>query len=308
MSLSVDLISVPDAPRPFRIGRHPITMAKYWDFLDDTGWRRPRHWPSARSASSERMPVSWVNHFDANAYCYWLSLQAGQRLFLPTTDMLRSAARSAESIAQLAKESREAADRVPYRPQGMHYIMIAAAIRPLQESIFSQFPWGDKPDAKRCNCKEFRPHRPGPTPVDSFGELGRSGYGVEDISGNLWEMASTVKTADGQVISFTGSFFDPEGTYPEAMHFTGTWPTTLATVTGQLENTQFGWDLRFDLFGGSYGTAAADCRTDQATAWTSAANFGPYAGFRVAAYLLSITFRERKNARRRGRRGHRVWC
>lgn len=286
------LVRIEDYAIPFGIGRYPVTMAEYWDFLDDTGWRAPRHWPTTRSPVHQRMPVSWVNHFDANAYCYWrgtkdsfISVRAGSKYFLPTAGMLRAAARSTAAVARLRERWQElsGSSSDPLTTTGFERereIREAA-----QQASTSRFPWGDQADPKRCNCSEFRPHRPGPTPVDQFGQAGSSGYGVCDLSGNLWEMTCTFAGTgeDEQPIKGdTFGFFDPHG--PEFLRFRDSWPATLDYVVNYLERTGFAWDLKFDIVGGSYGTPAQDCRTDAATAWTSAANFGPYAGFRLASF------------------------
>jgi formylglycine-generating enzyme required for sulfatase activity len=282
------LVRIEDYTAPFSIGRYPVTMAEYGNFLDDTGWRRPRHWPTTISSVHQRMPVSWVNHFDANAYCYWLAKKdrvfgslAYTKYFLPTTDMLRAAARSTAAVARLRERWQELSARssAASTPTEREREIRAAA----QEAPTSKFPWGDQPDPKRCNCSEFRPHRPGPTPVDQFAQAGSSAYGVSDLSGNLWEMTCTFAGSGekGQPakVDFL-NFFDPRG--PDFLHFRDSWQTTLAYVVDYLEKTEFAWNLKFDILGGSYGTPAKDCGTDTPAAWTSAANFGPYAGFRVA--------------------------
>jgi formylglycine-generating enzyme required for sulfatase activity len=276
-----DLVAVPEFPFPFLIGRYPVTMAEYWDFLDDTGWRKPRHWPAHRSPMHNRLPVSWVDHFDANAYCYWLTQR--HRLlvggfFLPSMPMIRAAARSAATIQRYREEWRRGAGAAISREE-QHTLAES-----LQEPMSSMFPWGDRPDPQRCNCSEFRPHRPGPTPVDQFGQAGVSGYGVADLSGNLWEMTSTFRHEDDTRSHWTMySFYDAP--HQPALAFRG-WAETLGLVTGRLASTKLAWEFKFDIVGGSYGTAADGCRTDMPGAWTSAANFGPYSGFRVARFDL----------------------
>lgn len=284
------LVGIEDYTVPFSIGRYPVTMAEYGNFLDDTGWRKPRHWPTTRSSVHQRMPVSWVNHFDANAYCYWLSkkesfigLLAYVKYFLPTTDMLRAAARSTAAVGRLRERWQELSGSSSGSFTSADFEREREIRDAAQKTPTSRFPWGDQPDPKRCNCSEFRPHRPGPTYVDQFGQASSSGYGVCDLSGNLWEMTCTFARSEegGQPTKVDIlNFFDPRG--PDFLHFRDSWQATQAYVVDYLERTEFAWDLKFDILGGSYGTPAKDCRTDTATAWTSAANFGPYASFRVA--------------------------
>jgi formylglycine-generating enzyme required for sulfatase activity len=48
-----------------------------------------------------------------------------------------------------------------------------------------RYPWGEEFSDQRCNTTESGIE--GATAVDRYGELGRSPYGAEDMTGNVWE-------------------------------------------------------------------------------------------------------------------------
>ena len=274
-----EMVRIADAPGRLEVCKYPVTVHQYALFLRATGWREPRHWPN--SPDQSLLPVSWVNHFDANAYCFWLAQVQQCPHFLPSTRMLTLAARSKSDV-------KEAEAKVPTpaaRPGHMGIVgqaMVETDRRVARAAVRSKFPWGPAPDPRQCNCKEYRPHRPGPTPVEKF-EASASYDGIVDLSGNLWEMSGsfTSSGSSGKIEPAT-SFLDPTSGFPDWLHFKTSWQTTLSYIKASVENTVFGWESQFDLFGGCYATDAAACTTDDATAFTAPSNCGPYAGFRVA--------------------------
>jgi formylglycine-generating enzyme required for sulfatase activity len=70
------------------------------------------------------------------------------------------------------------------------------------------YPWGDEFDASRCNTRES--HRGKTSPVGDY-PLGRSPYGCEDMTGNVWEWCESTwrEGSDARVVR-GGSFFDSQ--------------------------------------------------------------------------------------------------
>lgn len=258
MSSFPDMVLVDSEYNPFQIGRTQVTVFQYGVFLEETGWRIPQEWREPSENST--MPVSWVSHLDAIAYCFWLSQRLRQDYVLPSTGMIMNAGRSRENL--ILQEELGEASLVP----------------------FSKYPWGDEPETRLCNCAEFRPHRPGPVSTDYFGDEASSAFGIRDLSGNLWEMSNTIRVPDQLPIELDSVLMDPDKSPIDLLKFRGTWSITKAYFEDVVEKSAFAWNLRWDLVGGSYGTPVSGCVIEP-TAWTSAANFGPYAGFRVAISL-----------------------
>jgi formylglycine-generating enzyme required for sulfatase activity len=147
----------------FWCGIHPVTNAQYRAFVDATGYltMRERARPERpfwnEFAEYEAHPVIGINWLDAAAFCQW----AGLRLM--TEAEWEYAARGGLEGAE--------------------------------------FPWGNEPAGDRCNWRSAR-KKPsllrfsdwgGLTPVDSYAP---NGYGLFDMSGNVWEWVSDAYRPD----------------------------------------------------------------------------------------------------------------
>lgn len=176
----------------FWMDRHPVTVAEFGAFVDDTGYRTDaeraghgivyrRYWEESRDAcwyrpagvgsgieGYEDHPVVHISWRDARAYARW----AGKRL--PTESEWEYAARGTE---------------------------------------FRIWPWGDTWDAGNANTAELHAgslrslgqwrdwwksvlshHGPMPqtVPVGSFAGRGDSPFGCSDMAGNVYEWNSTL--------------------------------------------------------------------------------------------------------------------
>lgn len=151
--------------KAFRIDRYETTNEEYAAFLAaNPGHRPPPYWKGGKMpVGGEKYPVTHVSLRDAEAYATWAKKR------LPTEEEWEKAARFVGG---------------------------------------RKFPWGDDftpPGSSDffANSVEYWQHyktrNPGPLPVGTFPN-GKSGFGVYDTAGNLWEWTSTrvVREIDGQ--------------------------------------------------------------------------------------------------------------
>lgn len=165
---------------PFFIDLHPVTNAKYCEFLNQTqpDKNQVREWINLEDGTSEERcrigrlengeyvvekgyeghPVTHVTWFGADAYAKW----SGKRL--PTEQEWEKAARGSDGRT---------------------------------------YPWGDEFDASRCNTQEGK--RKGTTPTGSFPK-GISPCGCTDMAGNVWEWTSGCLEWEGKPVLRGGSW------------------------------------------------------------------------------------------------------
>lgn len=162
----------------FAIGVAPVTNAEYARFVRETGYRPPAvddlplvvraggadrerqfreagaayTWTNAQPPSSRlNHPVTLVRHDDASAYGRWLSQAIGRRFRLPTE-------------AEWERAARGGLEQQPY-------------------------PWGEGLDRDRANFLSDPSLRnnQGTTPCRTYAA---NGYGLFDMTGNVWEWVS----------------------------------------------------------------------------------------------------------------------
>ncbi len=177
-------------PGDFVIGRTPVTLGQYAEFLEDLDRTRGRsaaaeHVPNMRGegaflerredgryailrtvcegSARERcevrygegfernLPVFCVSWYDAHAYCTWMSERTGRKWRLPTE-------------AEREKASRGVDGRL--------------------------FPWGDLQDASLAKCRDSFPEIAQPEPVGAFLSA-VSVYGMADAAGGVWDWTDT---------------------------------------------------------------------------------------------------------------------
>lgn len=148
----------------FQISRVPITNRLYHQFVTNSPYPAPGHWPDGcPPAGSEDFPVTYVSWHDAQAFCTW----AGVRL--PTEAEWEKAARGDEGRWWPWGDALPDATHCHFNGQAQGMAPAAQSVLPV-----GQFPQGASP------------------------------YGVLDMAGNVWEWTSSryrsypYRAADGR--------------------------------------------------------------------------------------------------------------
>ncbi len=147
----------------YYIARYPVTVAQWRAYLEDTG-RKPKDDNSLRDPANH--PVRFVTWYEAVAYCAWL------------TERLRGWEGTPEPLRRLLVGED---GRPPWRitlPSEAEWEKAARG-----EDGW-RYPWGNDPDP---NCANYDESGIGTTSAVGCFPGGASPWGVEEMSGNVWE-------------------------------------------------------------------------------------------------------------------------
>ena len=151
----------------FSIDRHEVTNGEYAAYVKATGPAAPYHWGGAEPPSAKALlPVYNVSWHEAAAYCTW----RGARL--PTEAEWEKAARG--GVADLDY------------PWGNEYESEDAPTAPASTGETAAKPASAAARAPRVKHAHSS-SASGPRPVGSFEP---NGFGLHDMSGNVWEWVS----------------------------------------------------------------------------------------------------------------------
>jgi iron(II)-dependent oxidoreductase len=168
---------------PFSIDRTPVTNRRFAEFIADGGYDDPRLWTETgwkwRMEADLAHPQFWRRETAEAGTDAWTVLRFGQRLELPAI-----AAEPVQHVCWYEADaySRWAGKRLPTETEWEY----AAAWGP--DGRKRRYPWGDgDPDDARANLGQTR-LGPGP---DGARPAGASGFGVEQMVGDVWEWAAS---------------------------------------------------------------------------------------------------------------------
>ena len=138
------------------IARYPVTVAQFRAFVDDSGYAWENNNQQQGLLNHPAVYVSW---YDALAYCTWLTEKLQNMPWQLATFLRQGWRVILPSEAEWEKAARGTDGRL--------------------------YPWGNTPDPNRANY-----NRTGIETTSAVGSFagGRSQpYGIEDMSGNVWE-------------------------------------------------------------------------------------------------------------------------
>lgn len=188
------------------IGRYPVTNAQFEEFAAAGGYREARYWGEAKAdgywslhgfkgwqddaprqkaydfgepRNLPNHPVVGVAWYEALAYTRWLGerlagqIPAGWRVRLPNEPEWEKAARGGVEIP--------AQGLIRSASTGL---TVETAPRQRNAQARRRYPWGNEADTNRANSEESGI---GTTSALGCFASGASPYGVEELSGNVWE-------------------------------------------------------------------------------------------------------------------------
>jgi formylglycine-generating enzyme required for sulfatase activity len=152
-----------DVPR-FYIGRYPVTGRQFRAFIDHSG-HKPENEGSLYGPANH--PVVWLGWLDALRYCQWL------------TARLQESPETPEPIASLIRAEGWCVT-LPSEPEWE---------KAARGTDGRAYPWGNVADN---NCGNFGGTGIMTTSAVGCFPAGVSPYGIEDMSGNVWEWTRSV--------------------------------------------------------------------------------------------------------------------
>lgn len=185
----------------FGISRYPITNAQFFEFINDGGYDEPRFWSetdykSIMQKGKRNIPESFdlsnfpkvdITWYEAMAFCRWLTEQLQKN----RTPKISSA------INKSFLEEFSSSHVIATLPSEAEWEKAACG------PSVRLYPWGDDFDSNKANSQETGI---GTTNVVGCFPGGASQYGVQELSGNVWEWTRSVfkpypyNTKDGREI------------------------------------------------------------------------------------------------------------
>jgi formylglycine-generating enzyme required for sulfatase activity len=187
--------------QPYAISRYPVTNAQYVAFVQAGGYAERRYWTAAGWAWREsegvtgpeeygtpynlpNHPMVGVSWYETIAFCRWLEEQ------------LQVAAASLIAGCKLQVRDRDGGLREINLEPGMFRVQLPTEPqweKAARSSDGRIYPWGAEPDPEKTNYDDTGI---GTTSAVGCFPGGASPYGVEDLSGNVWEWCRTKLESD----------------------------------------------------------------------------------------------------------------
>ncbi len=176
---------------PFALGRYPVTVAQWRQFVRATGWepQSDTDWAAPGFAQQDDHPVVGVSWFDAQRYVAWLSEKTGQQYRLPSEAEWEYACRAGAKTA----------------------FSFGDDISTDQANYDGNFTYGN-------GVKGV--FRQGTTPVAAFPP---NPWGLFDMHGNVWEWVQDTMHATYEGAPLDGSAWMEGGDQARRMLRGGAW-------------------------------------------------------------------------------------
>ena len=161
----------------YYVARYPVTVAQFRAFVEHSG-----HEPADEGSllGVDNHPVVYVTWYDALEYCKWLTerLRGWEGTLEPLATLLREQGWviTLPSEAEWEKAARGGKQIPSSKSQSPEWVENSNPGR--------VFPWGEEVDQNRANYDDTGI---GTTSAVGCFPGGASVYGVEDLSGNVWE-------------------------------------------------------------------------------------------------------------------------
>jgi len=177
----------------FYMARYPVTVAQWAAFVKATG-HKPANSRSLEDPANR--PVRYVTWDEAILYCRWL------------TKALPAASSLPKSLADLLRRGKDQRD--PWTvllPSEAEWEKTAKGGLELSNPE-RLYPWGDEADPSRANYDAAEINT---TSVVGAFPAGASPYGVEELSGNVWEWTRSAWGKDYGKPSFVYPYRHDDG-------------------------------------------------------------------------------------------------
>ena len=172
-----------DLQYDYYMARYPVTVAQFQAFAQASGYQP---WDNDSLQGLPNHPVAWVNWHDALAYCEWL------------TARLREWAETPEPLAHLLRD----VGWCVTLPSEAEWEKAARG------ADGRRYPWGDDPDPNCANCDATGI---GKTSAVGCFPAGVSPYGVEEMSGNVWEWTRSLWGSEWNKLIFPYPYKPDDG-------------------------------------------------------------------------------------------------
>ena len=167
----------------YYMARYAVTVAQWRAFVEARG-HTPKEADSLRGLANHS--VVWITWHEALAYCHWL------------TECLRAWSGTPEPLATLLRQ------------EGCRVLLPSEAEweKAARGTDARQYPWGADADPNGANCWDTGIGAI--TPVGCFPQ-GTSPYGLEDMSGNVWEWTRSLWGENSAASTFAYPYNPQDG-------------------------------------------------------------------------------------------------
>ncbi|RLC93385.1 MAG: hypothetical protein DRI77_11980 [Chloroflexi bacterium] len=239
-------VELPD----YYIARYPVTVAQFRSFVQESGYEAQAPWEQYNELGSH--PVVVVTWYDALKYCEWLTAQLRGWANRQIGESAKGQISQAEIEFWEGLRDGRLGVRLPSEAEWEKATRGGLPSPSAGEGPGVRgriFPWGNEPDPNRANYDDTGI---GGTSVVGCFPGGASPYGLEDLSGNVWEWTHSLWGEDWEKPDFKYPYDPKDGR----------------------ENESAGSDVFRVLRGGFFAVARGSCAALSASGSTPTSGSG----------------------------------